>query len=346
MFQFRKNITLFLLALLVFTGCNTKDKLAEPSDEFRVEVPTNLGPFPESERGNFLTKEGVELGEKLFFDPLLSKDNNISCATCHKPELAFSDGLKGSIGASGKTLERHTPTIMNLAWHDGFFWDGGANTLESQAFGPITHEDEMGQDLGQLMEELKADSLYPQLFENAFEEGGINSKNLSWALSQFQRSLITGNSPYDKYIRGEGNLSSLEKQGLQIYQENCSSCHVGDQFSDFGYHNNGLDEKFDYTSEEEPKLGRYRITFDSLDLGAYKTPTLRNIAVTAPYMHDGRFATLEEVLNHYNHGIKDSPSLAPKLKDGIQLTADEKTALIAFLKSLTDEEFLSRYEGK
>lgn len=330
------SIVIFL-GFLIFSSCgNQEENIITPT--FSLSVPSQLGEMP-IPIDNPITKEGIELGKMLFFDPILSNNNKVSCASCHFPELAFSDGKSlTNSGVSNNTLIRHSPTLFNLAWHKGYFWDGGAKTLASQAFGPITHVDEMGSDLSQLVEKLNQTANYPSLFDKAFNSP-ISSQKIAFALTQYQLSLISAYSPYDDYLAGEKTLNTLEKKGLTLFNEHCSSCHQENHFSDFDYHNNGLDSTFNYEGED-PRFGRYRITLDKKDLGKYKTPSLRNIALTAPYMHDGRLKNLEEVLNHYTNSIKKSETLAAELTKKITLTTEDKNAIIAFLHTLTDEKFI------
>ncbi|MBI0397600.1 cytochrome-c peroxidase [Cyclobacterium marinum] len=312
-----------------------------------LQVPGNF-PAPVLMPDNPISNEGVLLGKTLFYDPGLSLDGSVSCASCHDQKLAFSDGVSlGNFGVSGKNLVRHSPTLINMAWMDqGLFWDGGSKNLESQAFGPLTHADEMGMSLDNLEDRLTLDPEYTALFLEAFEDG-VTFQNVAKALAQFERTLISSNSRYDKYIRNErgGELNELELKGLTIVQEKCSSCHSGELFTDNGFHNNGMDESFLDESHELSYLGRYRITFEQKDMGAFKTPTLRNVMVSAPYMHDGRFSGIEEVLHHYSEEIKDVSTTSRKLyqnngKVGLALSEIEKKAIIAFLHTLTDEEFL------
>ncbi len=312
-----------------------------------VTVPDNFPAFIDS-KTNPLTHDGIALGRKLFFDKRLSGNNQVSCAACHQQNLAFSDGSALTTkGISGKALERNSPALINLAWaNNGLFWDGGSTNLESQAFAPLAHEDEMHQNLEELILELNADANYPRLFNNAFKRP-INQADIVKAIAQFERTLISGNSRYDKYIRREsgGNLNDEELKGLQLAEKFCFSCHSTPLLTDNLYHNNGIDN--DYTDDTElmMKKGRFRITNDIQDLGKFKTPTLRNIEKTAPYMHDGRFSTLKEVVEHYSNGILTSPTLDSNLnrngKLGFSFSETEKQQLIAFLKVLTDTQYLT-----
>lgn len=311
-----------------------------------LHMITKFGNIPSPER-NPLSEEGVALGKRLFHDPVLSSNGKVSCATCHQPDKSFTDGLPlSALGVSGVALQRNVPPLINLAWNNGLFWDGGAKDLESLIFAPLTHPDEMGKDLHQLIEELNKDETYRLQFKNAFGIDSVSSAFIARALAQYQRTLISENSKYDKMIHSEteSEFSTLEKKGLELFMSKCASCHQPPFFTDFTYHNNGLDENFNNPDHEGIYLGRFRISRDSADIGKFKTPTLRNVVLTAPYMHDGRFATLEEVLDHYSGGIKKSPTLHPLfiLPDGsaaIPLTPHQKEAIIAFLNTLTDREF-------
>lgn len=313
---------------------------------FSLELPPGVEPFDEPTY-NPSTAAGFELGKKLFYDPILSGSNTVSCATCHLQQFAFSDGValhKSTI--SGNQLGRHVPTLINVGWAEGLFWDGGVPNLEFLMQAPIEHPDEMAQNLMQLEKELNAHTEYPQLFKEAFKAETVSFPDVSNALSQFVRGLQSFNSPYDRYRKGEANaLSALQKEGHKVYERACASCHTEGLFTDNAFHNNGIDSVFDFDTLLDSYKGRFRITLDSADLGLYKTPTLRNVTVSAPYMHDGRFKSLSEVVAHYSHGVNKSPTLDEDLKLGsgrlgVVLTTEEKVALEAFLESLTDRSFL------
>jgi cytochrome c peroxidase len=326
-----------ILLTLIFFSCSEKKEPLPQSENFVVEVPSNFDALPATQSNPF-TKERIELGRILFYDPILSGNNQISCATCHDQRIAFSDGdALTRKGISGNQLLRHTPALINLAWMRGLFWEGGAKNLESLSLAPIGHPDEMNQDI-----------VYPSVFNNAFRINEIELIHVLQALAQFQRILISGDSRYDKYVRNEegGFMNSQELNGLSLYEEHCSSCHSGFLFTDNSFHNNGIDSAWNDLSHEYIFTGRFRITFDSADLGKYKTPTLRNIALTAPYMHDGRFSSLQTVLEHYNEEVKYSKSLDTLLYQnngapGIPLSNEDKQDLISFLNTLTDYEFIS-----
>ncbi|GAB3829227.1 cytochrome-c peroxidase [Pontibacter rugosus] len=338
----------FTVLGLLLAGCekNAQEAPTQQPVPLHLNVPANLASAVPSPERNPLTAEGVALGRALFYDPILSANNKVSCASCHQPDKAFSDGQAlTTAGVTGKQLKRNVPAIINLAWQKSFFWDGGAKDIESLTFGPLTHADEMAQDLKELTKELQQHATYPQMFRQAFDSDSITSASITRALAQFQRTLISANARYDKYKRQEagGALSDAELKGFVLFQQHCGSCHTSDFFTDQDYHNNGLDVLY---SEDDERLawGRGRISQQAGDIGKYKTPTLRNIALTAPYMHDGRFATLEQVLVHYRTGVKPSPSLAPQLQQpngqfGLPITAAEQEKIILFLHTLTDEEF-------
>ncbi len=345
-------LILFLCLLLLIDSHSNQLPVAK-YQTLLLKPPPNLSdtlPFPQR---NPITEDGIALGEKLFYDPILSSNNKISCATCHQPSRAFTDGLALSDrGVSGKKLHRNVPSLVNLAWQKGSFWDGGAKDLESLVFAPLTHPDEMGQDLRELVQELDEQATYRSLFKKAFGKDTIYSALIARALAQYQRTLISANSRYDRFIRNEpgAGFSEIELKGMKIFDQKCGSCHQfgkgeNDFFTDHAYHNNGLDSM--YSSDFEGIFqGRFRITRDSADMGKFKTPSLRNLTRTAPYMHDGRFPTLEAVLGHYDHKMINSTTLDAVFQKedgsvGIPLTDEEKEAIVAFLHTLTDSTFVN-----
>ena len=315
---------------------------------------------------NPLTQEAVQLGRRLFYDTRLSGDNTVSCSTCHLQHLAFTDGRARAVGVPGKTLEFNSMSLANLMWGpQHFFWNGRAGSLEEQALMPIQHPDEMAQDLDELVDELEADELYPDLFRKAY--GKISPENIARALASFERTLISADSRYDRYLRGELKLDAEEELGRKLFMAhpdvkvsqrggNCIDCHSQFLTSGFnakfdGFSNNGLDP------EAMLKPGLQAVTGQAADRGKFKVPTLRNIALTAPYMHDGRFSTLEEVLRHYNEGINVSDTLSPLIMEAnnqqqdavpsrvsLNLTGEEQHAIMAFLHTLTDEAFITKEE--
>lgn len=348
MIKFLKILISFFIAVIYLVSCSKTDIVQEEPQPYRLAVPLNFPAF-EDDPHNPLSETGVALGRRLFYDVRLSGNNKISCASCHQQQLAFSDGTAlSNMGVSGTKLLRHAPALINLAWaRNGLFWDGGSTNLESQAFGPLSAHDEMAQDLYQLVEELNADGQYPQLFRAAFKQE-VSAAGVVKALAQFQRTMVSANSSYDKYRRNEGAvLSSKELRGLQLVQQKCQQCHATDLFTDNSYHNNGLDDDFSIEDHDNIYKGRFRVSYHLSDLGAYRTPTLRNIMLTAPYMHDARFASIEAVLDHYSDGVKSSSSLSPELYQkenrapGITLSAEDKASIIAFLHTLTDADFIT-----
>lgn len=297
---------------------------------------------------NPMTVQGVELGRKLFYEKLLSADNTQACATCHLSENSFTDPLKFSVGIDNIEGTRNAMPLFNLGWGTSFFWDGRSKTLEEQALGPVTNPIEMHNTWEAAVAALQETSEYPLLFESAFGTNIIDSLLVAKALAQFERTLISGNSPYDKYLRGEPTGYSASddfkmKAGYGIFVEeakgDCFHCHGDDfnvLFTDNLFHNNGLDIV-------PLDSGLAAISGDMNDMGKFKTPSLRNLVYTAPYMHDGRFATLEEVVNHYSTGLQTTPYIDPLMKSvtdgGVNLSPEEKGQLIFFLKSLSDKSF-------
>lgn len=297
---------------------------------------------------NPMTVEGVALGKRLFYDNRLSDNNVQSCGSCHNQAYGFSDhGYQYSTGVDGSVGTRNAMALMNLGWGTKFFWDGRASTLEEQVYMPVTNPVEMHSTWPEVEQKLNADSEYPVLFKQAFNIDYIDSVHVSKAIAQFLRSMVSGNSKYDKFIRGEANLTSSELSGYDIYRTergDCFHCHtLGDNlFTDNTFKNNGLDADADMTDP-----GLMDVTGNAYDKGKFKVPTLRNIELTAPYMHDGRFATLEEVVDHYDMGGTPSLTIDPLMKKvgiGLNLSLQEKTDLINFLKTLTDEEFIHNPE--
>lgn len=279
---------------------------------------------------NPLTKEGFELGRHLFYDPILSRDNTISCASCHLQTTGFthvdhdlSHGIDGKIGT------RNSMTIMNVAWSKNFMWDGGVNHLDVQPLAPLSNPVEMDETLDNVVKKLNASTKYKTLFFKSFGDSLATGQKTLLAFSQFIVQLNSYNSKYDRYIRQEvgGEFTAQEINGLQLFRTHCASCHTEPLFTNNDFENNGL--PVDTTLND---FGRMRITHNLKDSLKFKVPTLRNIQFTFPYMHDGRYKKLREVINQY--------ATTDKLKKPIVLTANEKVDLVAFLLTLTDSEFL------
>ena len=285
---------------------------------------------------NKLTEEKFALGRQLFYDPILSRDSTISCASCHLQATGFTHvDHDVSHGIEGKLGTRNSLVLMNLAWSDNFMWDGGVNHLDVQALSPITNPVEMDETLANVVLKLQKSEKYQKLFYEAFGSSTVTGQNVLKSISQFMVMLTTSNSKYDKVKRGEEVFTAQEENGYRLFKQNCSSCHTEPLFTNNGFENNGL--------EPDPyfmDMGRMTITRNSADSLKFKVPTLRNVQFTYPYMHDGRFKTLTEVVKHYNSGIHHSNTLSEKLAVSMELTSNERVDLVAFLKTLTDKEFL------
>jgi cytochrome c peroxidase len=350
-------IAVLFIASTIYTQQNKK--LDTQLVEFTAPFVFGRFNLPEN---NPLTQESVLLGRRLFYDPILSSNNQVSCATSHKQALAFTHGLKTSAGVSGNPLAFNSMSLVNLMWGPRhFFWDGRVSSLEEQAIHSIAHVDEMARNIEELIVDLNNDETYKKLFKQSF--GNISEQNIAKALANFQRTLISANSRYDQYLRGEISLTAKEEQGRKLFMAhpdtkvvlrggNCIDCHSQFLTSGFGtafdgFSNNGLDD------DQTLQPGLFTLTKNEAHRGLFKAPTLRNIAVTSPYMYDGRFATLQEVLTHYNGGIKRSKTLSPLIIEAdniaktqndhisLNLNDNEITAIITFLHTLTDEKFLA-----
>lgn len=282
------------------------------------------------------------LGERLFFDPILSKDRSVSCASCHKPEHAFADSVAFSPGVRGQLGSRNTPSAMNGAGRLEFFWDGRASSLEEQALGPIANPKEMDLPLPEAMARLNADAAYAKAFARLLG-GPATEKRLALAIAAFERTLETSNTPYDRYVAGDDKaLTPAAARGrlLFIGKANCNNCHSGEDFTADRLKNIGL-----FNGQELADAGRAAVTKDPSHVGLFKIPSLRNVAVTAPYMHNGMFKTLREVVEYYNTPdafVKGSIHRDKALDVKLNLTPAEVDELVAFLEALTDDRFAKR----
>ncbi len=312
----------------------------ETNDPVDMSIPE--APEEEIVLENPLTADGILLGKMLFYDKSLSRDNTQSCASCHRQSNAFSDPNQFSMGINGDQSLRHSMPIFNMSYStNGFFWDGRANLLRHQAVIPIQDPLEMDADLDEVMQRINADTLYDLPILNAFDTSHISEVTLGLALEQFMLSIESKNSKYDQYLAGEVSLTTTELQGRDIYFNtlNCTDCHKGFNFDDPSgrYLNNGLDSNDEFTD-----LGRALVTGKISDQAKFKIPSLRNVGITAPYMHDGRFENLDQVIEHYMTGIKSSSTLANNFDvEQMNLNTDERKALIDFLHTLTDEQMIS-----
>ena len=278
---------------------------------------------------NPLTEEGFQLGRRLFYDPILSRDNTISCASCHLQATGFthidhslSHGIEGKIGT------RNTLALMNLAWTKKFMWDGGVNHLDIQPLAPITSAVEMDETLENVVSKLQKSEKYRDLFEKAFGTSKITGQLALKALSQFALQLVSSNSKYDKVMRKEAVFTLQEQKGYELFINNCASCHKEPLFTSDKFENNGL--QIDTTLND---IGRMKITNKQEDYLRFKVPTLRNVQYTFPYMHDGRFKTLTEVVKHYN-SLKNDKNLSKQLSKPMNLSDNDRVDLVAFLKTL------------
>jgi cytochrome c peroxidase len=285
---------------------------------------------------NELSEEKVALGRALFYDAALSRDNTVSCASCHSPYNGFahtdhdlSHGIDDQIGT------RNAPALFNLAWQKSFMWDGAINHLDMQALAPISHPGEMGESIGHVVSKLQATALYPPMFEAAFGDSRITGAHVLKALSQFQLTLVSATSKYDSVKKGTTRFTEQEEAGYALFLQHCNSCHQEPLFSSFDFANNGL--PVDTTLND---YGKGQITLRPEDSLLFKISSLRNLSYTHPYMHDGRFRKLSQVLNHYTRGIQESETLSDELKKPIALSSNEKTDLIAFLLTLNDQAFV------
>ena len=303
---------------------------------------------------NPMTVEGVKLGRFLFWEKALSSDHSMSCGNCHKPPTSFSDDDTFSEGVTGELGTRQSMPLINLGWHQFFFWDGRAITLEEQILEPVENPVEMNNTWENAVADVKAKSIYPPMFEAAFGTPEVDRYRISKAIAQFIRTMISGDSKWDKAQRGELFLTTEEAEGFELFKRegapeeitdpsqyggDCLHCHKWstNHFTDFVFHNNGIDSLF-------TDLGRGEVTGNPLDFGKFKTPTLRNIEFSGPYMHDGRFTTLEEVIDHYNSGGHPSETIDPFMKYqglGLQLLPIHKQQLLAFFQTLTDTAFVN-----
>jgi len=329
------------------------DGEAAPPRPYALVLPSYFPAPPAQPADNPLTEEGVALGRRLFYENALSVNNAVSCGSCHRQELAFTDGLARSVGVNQAVTTRSSMALANLMWEPKLTWDGVANTLESQARIPIEKDVEMHQSLAVGVQHLQALPQYPPLFRSAFGSSTITEANVLKALAQFERTLISSSSRYDKFLAGNRTaLSSYELEGLTLFNThptstlrggNCGDCHGGPLLTNHLFSNNGLDATL-------TDLGLGGLTGQATDNGKFRVPSLRNIALTAPYMHDGRFSTLEQVLDHYNeHVALNSPNIDPLILNAtndprqqsrtLDLTAAEKAKIVAFLRTLSDSTF-------
>lgn len=333
------NKLIYILTFISLVACK-EDSQIEPNaindEETFLIIPEG---FPEMEfpSNNEFTDERWELGKKLFYEKRLSINNSLSCGSCHKPALAFADNVALSLGVFNRAGTRNAPTLANVGYQPYLLREGSISTLEMQVLVPIQEHNEFNHNIVNIIDELKQDSSYAAESLEAYGRP-FDGFVLSRAISVFQRSIISGNSAFDQYLY-QGNtaaLNSVERQGMELFFSNragCSSCHGGFNFTSYSFENNGLDLEY-------VDLGRFRFTNDSIDLAKFKVPSLRNVGLTAPYMHNGSINSLREVIDHYNSGGKNHQNKSELVKP-LNLSEAEKNALVAFLNSLNDYEFVN-----
>ena len=351
-----KYLFVIFCIVAIFISCR-KDKIGYTPTPYELEIPSHF-PSMIIPENNPMTKEGVSLGRMLFYEERLSGDNSMSCATCHAPENSFTDPNQFSTGIDGIAGTRNSMALINLGWQKFFFWDGRAKSLEEQILEPIPNPLEMHQKWKDAVSKLQQDVEYRNMFYKAFGEEGIDSIKVSKAIAQFIRTMISGSSKYDVMYKFENSLilnsvdqsilssvSPEEWAGYDLFKSlngaDCLHCHSGILMHINKFSNNGLDATF-------TDQGRGAITGSPNDMGRFKIPTLRNIALTAPYMHDGRFGTLDEVIEHYSSELVSSPTIDPLMEHlssgGVQLDSQEKDLLKKFLMTLTDYSFINNPE--
>jgi cytochrome c peroxidase len=333
-----------ILITLFSLSCKKKTKIAEeaiqapaPIYDIVFNVP-NGWPQPfYNYTNNSLTAEGFELGRKLFYDPILSKDNTISCGSCHQQFAGFAHASHNlSHGVYDRQGTRNAPGLFNLNWNTSFMWDGGVNHIEVMPLAPIQNPLEMDETVVNVISKLSASEKYKALFSKAYGTEEVTSQKMLRALAQFMGMLVSSNSEYDQYKKGSvtWDTTSSKYKGYKTFQQKCSTCHTEPLFTDHSFRNNGLSLNANLKDS-----GRFIITQEINDLYKFKVPSLRNIGMTSPYGHDGRFELITEMLDHYSSGIIQSPSLDPTLQNGFTLTSIEKTNLFEFLKTLNDNTF-------
>ena len=327
------------MGIVSLGGCKPDPSMGpDTSGQISFAIPAGWPQPVYTFQNNTLTQEGFALGRKLFFDPRLSRDSSTSCGTCHQQFAGFANlDHPLSHGINGLFGNRNSPGLSNLAWYPAFFYDGGVNHIESQPINPITNPVEMDETLPRIVSKLSADANYRSLFKSAFGDEAVNSQRIFRALAQFMGAMVSSNSKYDHYVRGEagGTLSPQELHGMQLFNDKCATCHQPPLFTDFSYRNNGLSP--DAILKDS---GRAHITGLPGDIRKFKVPSLRNVELSRPYMHDGRFITLDAAVEHYRTDIMVSPTLDPLLTSGIVMTDADKQDIISFLKTLTDMEFV------
>jgi cytochrome c peroxidase len=314
---------LFFAMLTAFVGVDNSEAYFPPK---RINIPFDQKSF--------------ELGRLLFYDPILSSNNTISCSSCHSSYNGFAHADHAlSHGINNSILTRNAPALFNLAWQKDLMWDGAINSLLAQPLAPISNHKEMGSSIKEVVEKLNRNSFYRLKFGEVFQTSFIQSHEVLTALQSFQINLISKNAKYDSVMQHLASFTAQEERGYALFQNHCNTCHQEPLFTNTSFANNGLP-----IDTQLKDYGRFNITQLTQDSMMFKVPSLRNLSYTYPYMHDGRFKTLNEVMNHYSKGIAKATFIAPELKGGIALNAEEKVDLIAFLLTLNDQHFLKNKE--
>jgi cytochrome c peroxidase len=329
-----KKISFCLILSIQIWSCKPDDNLPTEDNEELLEIPVYF-PKPHYQfTTNKITSKGIELGRRIFYDPILSADSTISCASCHHQNLAFTDGKALSTGFQQRLGRRNSPPLQNLIWNTSFNWDGGINHIEIFSLAPITDANEMNLPLKEAIDKLNRNPKYSNDFYEVFGAKPIDDQQLFYALTQFMGTLISANSKYDKYIEGESTLSQEELAGYMLFKQHCNSCHTEPLFTNYGFFNNG-------NTTAGADSGRFRITLNPTDFYKFRTPSLRNIMQTAPYMHNGSIASLKEVVERYANPTKlNTENLDPRIST-ITLSEKEKENLLKFLATLSDIDFMS-----
>lgn len=325
------------IALAGMEACNKKEGTSPVTHPLTLTVPEGWPAPGDAFANNPLTQEGFDLGKKLFYDGRLSKDGNFPCASCHQQFAGFATFDHAlSHGFNNQFTVRNAPGLFNLAWHKEFHWDGGINHLEVQPLAPLTAPNEMAETVENVITKLKTDASYRSMFAAAFGSEEINSQKMLRALAQFMGMMVSANSKYDKVQRGQASFTDAEQRGYTVFRAKCSTCHKEPLFTDLSYRNTGLP-----MDAELKDLGRMRITKLSSDSLKFKVPSLRNVMLTAPYGHDGRFFSVGAVIDHYRFNVVNGPTTDPIVKNKISLDIFEKNDLIIFLRTLSDSSFIA-----
>jgi cytochrome c peroxidase len=337
----RKKSIIYFVCFFVIVSCQVDPKINTPlpADNLVPVIPAGWPQPKYNFEGNPITQDGFILGRALFYETMLSKDNSVSCSSCHQNFVAFANAdHKLSHGINGQFGRRNAPGIYNLDWHPYLMQDGGISSIENQPLGPIGNPVEMDENIGEIINKLQATQKYRSLFKSAYGDETVNSLRILKSIAQFMGLMYSYNSKFDHYKRHENNveLSDQEYRGYNLFIAQCNSCHAEPLFSDFAFRSNGL--QVDAILQDS---GRARITGLPGDLYKFKTPSLRNVALTKPYMHDGRYETLEDCLDHYTDSLKNLVNLDPSLIHPLSLSAQDKQDIIVFLNTLSDFEFIN-----